>query len=176
MNDAERTLRDAQSMAEYYYRQGWTEAEFIKAHVGEGLSLTQLRKMWPGQSEPTSDDWAPIDLTELLNGTFEPPQAVWGKCANGGVCLLYPGRSHSIAGFPGSGKSMCAQFIAAQSIIEDDACVLYIDYEDDALGVAVDRMRDTFGVPVEKILSNFNYLNPVVAPNEQQMAILANAR
>jgi hypothetical protein len=109
-------------------------------------------------SEPPS--WAPVDLTDILAGTYIP-EAPALMARTDGYCLLYPGRCHSFHGESESGKSLVVQAQAAD-ILANGGTVLYIDYESDAPAV-VGRLRE-LGAPIEAIRARFHYIHPEVSP------------
>lgn len=120
-----------------------------------------------GTSDASTDEdeqpasWARIDLTPFLDGTYEPPVPTMFQRADG-VCLLYPGRTHSFHGESESGKSLVLQLEAVR-ILAEGGQVLYIDFEDEPDSV-IGRLLD-FGATREQITIGFDYRQPSVNPN-----------
>ena len=112
------------------------------------------------ETDDTPASWAPVDLTAILDGTHDPIKPTLFPRSDG-VCLLYPGLTHSFHGESESGKSLLAQ-IEAVRLIEDGKRVLYIDFESDAASVAM-RLQE-FGASRASIVERFTYLNPEVKP------------
>lgn len=104
--------------------------------------------------------WRPVDLTAILDGTFTPVKPTLLARVDG-VCLVYPGCTHSMHGESESGKSLVMQFEASRNVTAGRA-VLYIDFESDAAQV-VARLR-MFGASVEAIRDHFTYVNPEQSP------------
>lgn len=66
-----------------------------------------------------------------------------------GKFTFYPGRTHSVSGEPGSGKSMLMQYACLEVLRSSpDAVVLYVDFEDSYEGI-VGRMQDLGGTEEE---------------------------
>ncbi|MFI9295354.1 hypothetical protein [Streptomyces gardneri] len=129
----------------------------------------------PGTTLSTRTSWAGEPLADVLSGEFEPLTPTMMQCTNG-VCLLYPGRSHSIAGESGGGKSLCAQAAVVQVLLSGGT-VLYIDYESDAVSVVRERLADTFGVPHAVLLSDrFSYVSPDGKPSAAELQPLLDRR
>lgn len=104
--------------------------------------------------------WDAADMSSVLAG-FEgfTPTPEYGIRTDGRG-LFYAGKTHSIYGDPGSGKSLVAQYVCAQVLLEG-GLALYVDYEDTALGV-VSRFR-SLGVPDDVIKSGLTYIRPKTA-------------
>lgn len=54
-------------------------------------------------SEAPGPSWAPVDLAAYLDGTYTPETPTMMPRSDG-VCLLYPGRTHSFHGESESGN------------------------------------------------------------------------
>lgn len=110
--------------------------------------------------QPLEDEylhpWLPIDLTDVLNGDWEPPKPTVGQ-RDDGVGLFYPGRVHTVASEPEGGKTWFALAAAATELSRGNA-IIYIDFEDDESGVT-SRLR-ALGITPEVILAQFGYINP----------------
>ncbi len=111
----------------------------------------------PAGPEPT---WQPVDLTDILAGTYTPEQASILPRTDG-PCLIYPGRIHSLHGESESGKSLVAQAETAR-LVTAGHDVLYVDFESDAPAV-VGRLRD-LGASTDAIASHFTYIRPDTDP------------
>jgi hypothetical protein len=108
----------------------------------------------PDQSTATTS-WQPIDLRGALDGGDIEPATLMRR--RDGIGLLYPGRTHSIAGEPEALKGWAVQAaVAAELLASRD--VVYVDYEDDEHGV-VARLR-ALGVPADQIIAGLTYLRP----------------
>jgi hypothetical protein len=115
------------------------------------------------QEAETPEDlpsWAPIDLTNVLNGTHKAPQPTYMEREDG-VCLGYPALVHALNGESESMKSMVAQAESARSINEG-IDVLYIDCESDQ-GAVVDRLL-MLGAKPARIRDHFHYVRPQMHP------------
>ncbi|MFI8352603.1 DNA-primase RepB domain-containing protein [Streptomyces cyaneofuscatus] len=128
-----------------------------------------IRQQVPSDSRPVEarTSWAGEPLADILSGAFEPLTPTMLRCTTG-VCLLYPGRSHSIAGESGGGKSLCAQAAVAQVLLSGGTA-LYIDYESDVVSVVRERLADTFQVPHELLLGKFVYIGPDGKPSSAEL-------
>ena len=104
--------------------------------------------------------WAPLDLTNVLNGTLVLRQPTLMPRTDG-HCLLYPGMVHSMQGESESGKSMLAQAEAARTIHAGNL-VLYIDHESDQVTV-VNRLLKLGATP-EDIRHGLDYVRPEAHP------------
>lgn len=101
--------------------------------------------------------WHEIPLAAVLDGEAEDDEATM-LVRDDGAPLLYPGRIHSLAGEPESGKT----WLALHGCAEQMGCgrhVLYIDFEDTPAGVA-GRLK-ALDVDPQRILSLFHYVRPV---------------
>lgn len=118
--------------------------------------LTALTELGVPGAEPPPHPWAPIDLTDVLNGTHTTPTATV-LTRRDGKALLYPAAVHSIAGEPGSGKSWAA-LIAVTQELEQGHPVLYIDHEDRPASI-VNRLR-SLGVTTDQLTTGLRYVRP----------------
>lgn len=124
---------------------------------------------WPGAvaeaftdtPAPAVSSWAFLDLEEALAGEYTPRDRTL-MCRTDGEGLLYDGEIHSIAGYPGSAKSLTTQWLAAQ-VIGSGRDVAYIDYESDVRSL-VERLRQ-LGAADDDIRRHFHYARPYVAPD-----------
>lgn len=149
---------------EYAEELGDLEALAIP-NFNELLSLNaELRK---NEDEAATTDEEPeptahglIDLSAILNGTYEPLQPTVGQLSDG-TAWLYPGEIHDIHGYSGSGKSWVGLALAAQEIKAGNG-VLWVDYEQSP-AIVVGRLRD-LGLTVEEISERFGYMRPESFP------------
>lgn len=100
--------------------------------------------------------WRPIDLTDVLNGDWEPPKPTVGA-RDDGIGLFYPGRVHTVASEPEGGKTWFALAAAATELGRGNG-VIYLDFEDDEQGVTSRLMA--LGITPAVILAQFGYVNP----------------
>lgn len=106
--------------------------------------------------------WSPIDLTEALTGDTSGVAPTLLRRTDG-VCLLYPGMTHSLHGESESGKSLVVQAECVR-LIGDGQRVLYFDFESDEQSV-VDRLVK-LGADEQAVADHFHYVRPEVAPNQ----------
>lgn len=100
--------------------------------------------------------WSAVDLEQVLDGTFCPPQPTVGR-RDDGVGLFYPGRVHSVSAESEAGKSWFA-LLAARGELDRGESVLYLDFEDDEGGV-VGRLL-ALGASPDVIRARFAYVRP----------------
>jgi hypothetical protein len=99
--------------------------------------------------------WAPVDLLAAFDGSEPIAATLFPR--NDGVCLLYPGMTHSFFGESESGKSLLAQ-IECVRLLNDGQKVLYLDFESDPVSVA--RRLVEFGANQASVLEHLTYLRP----------------
>ena len=87
----------------------------------------------PRAEPPRRTSWAPQDLTNILDGTYEPPMPAVGQRSDG-PGLFYPGRIHSVAGETEAGKSWLALDAVAIELRAGRAAI-YLDFEDTRGGI-----------------------------------------
>lgn len=102
------------------------------------------------------DGWEFVDLSEILDGSYDPPTPTIGL-RNDGAGLIYPGRVHSIAGEPGGGKTWLALHIITEQILAGGRGAL-IDYEDTP-SACVHRLK-LLGLTRSQIRDSFTYIRP----------------
>lgn len=102
--------------------------------------------------------WSPMDLSQVLDGTYRAPQA-GVLFRDDGQGLLYPGHVHWLHGESESGKSWVAQYAAA-CVLETGGRVLYIDHESNPSEI-VGRLL-AMGVGRSDIAERFDYVRPEV--------------
>ncbi|GIJ25481.1 hypothetical protein Vqi01_06430 [Micromonospora qiuiae] len=156
--------------AAVYADDGWTEQD---AADRCGVDVDQLRAYLAGRNagkaevlqarderpvdEPQARrSWRPVDLTAVLEGTYQPPRATVGR-RDDGIGLFYPGRMHTIASESEAGKTWLA-LLAVRAELEAGNGVLYLDFEDDEGGI-VGRLLAMQTKP-EHIRDRFAYVKP----------------
>lgn len=112
-----------------------------------------------GDEKPAAS-WARTDLSQVLDGTYVAPAPTLMPRTDG-VCLLYPGLTHSLHGESESGKSWVAQAEAARCI-HGGSDVLYVDFESDAASV-VERLL-LLGCTPAQIGRHLDYRQPETSP------------
>lgn len=114
--------------------------------------------------------WTPADIAALLAGTLEPlvPTLL---VRSDGLALLYRGRTHSIAGESGGGKSWVAMWGTA-GVLKSGGSALYVDYESNVTG-AISRLRN-LGCP-DADLARLVYVAPSGVPRGEEFEALLKA-
>ena len=147
----------------------WNELE---ARVGDFSALAEFNAGFKAlfaepeaveveeDTEPQVTAHGLVDLTAILNGTYQPLQPTVGLLADG-TALLYPGEIHDIHGYSGSGKSWVGLALAVQEIKAGKG-VLWVDYEQSP-AIVVNRLRE-LGLSTEEIADQFGYMRPESFP------------
>ena len=117
----------------------------------ETEALANLGK-WP---MATADD-----IAAVIAGDWHPPMPTV-LTRSDGMGLLYPGRVHSLAGEPGSGKTWIGLLAVAQ-VIEAGGIAVFIDYED-RLDTQIRRLVAMGVDPARLTPDHFRYLTPTFA-------------
>ena len=112
--------------------------------------------------DPYTPTWARVDLDTYATGEYDPPTATLMP-RDDGVCLLYPGLTHSIHGESESGKSWVAQVETAR-LLREGHPVLYVDFESDPASV-VGRLLE-LGCTKDD-LAHLDYRRPEVRPTHE---------
>lgn len=115
------------------------------------------------------DTWAPVDLGPALAGNSVTAAPVI-LARTDGVMLLYPGRIHSLAGEPESGKSWFALAAVVECVQAGDH-VLYLDFEDTPEGIAGRCLA--LGATVEQLTGRLHYIRPDRPIDAAGRAVLA---
>jgi hypothetical protein len=108
-----------------------------------------------------ASSWGPLDLGPIVAGVQAGeivgplPQLM---ARTDGVCLLYPGEVHSLAGEPESGKGWAALHAASVGIERGEG-VLYIDFEDAPASIVGRSLA--LGAEPGGIIEHFTYVRPV---------------
>ena len=105
---------------------------------------------------PSSRTWRPVDLGDVLAGTYRPPEPTIGE-RDDGKGLLYPGRIHVVAAEAEAGKTWLGLAACATELNRGNSCV-YLDFEDDVGGV-VGRLV-AMGLDKKIIYDRFAYIRP----------------
>ena len=125
------------------------------------MSLSQL-EAWSGEPPPEPHEeafrrtWQPVDLADVLDGTWAPPEPSVGRRADG-VGLFYPGKAHTVSSESEAGKT----WFALSAVLDEVSAgnhVVYLDFEDDA-GPLVGRLL-TLGCNREVVRERFHYIRP----------------
>jgi hypothetical protein len=101
--------------------------------------------------------WQPVDLSCVLEGTWQPPEATVGRRSDG-AGLLYPGKVHTVSSESEGGKTWFALSVALDELAADQH-VVYLDFEDDEGGI-VGRLL-ALGADRDAIRDRFHYLRPM---------------
>lgn len=106
--------------------------------------------------DPSHRTWQAVDLTSVLDGTWEPLQPTVARRADG-QGMFYSGKCHTVVSETEAGKTWLA-LSACLDEMQDGNHVLYLDFEDDAGGV-IGRLL-TLGAHRDLIRTHFHYLRP----------------
>jgi hypothetical protein len=131
-------------------------------YAGMDIPLPPDPFEWSNLPQPSPGSWRRVDLTAVLNGTYEPLQPTVGA-RDDGVGLFYPGRIHTVSSESEGGKTWLA-LAACKHELEKGEAVLYLDFEDDE-GVVVGRLL-ALGTDPGCIRERFVYLRPEVSIHE----------
>lgn len=135
-------------------------------------SLSEL-SLLARTATPTADQvdtWLPLDLEAALSGGVITPPPVLLERVDG-VCLLYLGRLHSLAGEPESGKTWIA-LIAVLQALAVGLHVIYLDFEDTPEGI-VSRLL-ALGAHPDAIRAQLHYIRPDRPTDDAARAHLAH--
>lgn len=107
----------------------------------------------PADKPERTGNWQPADLAAVYaNGLTRPTPTILTRTDGNG--LLYPGRTNTIFGESGAGKTWALYIAAAQQIANGDH-VIILDWEDDA--VAYLTRMTALGMPIELVIANSTY-------------------
>lgn len=127
--------------------------------LADGLDAIGDAAMRFTTTRATTSQWAPLDLTQVLNGQeVDPPPALLAR--TDGNCLLYAGAIHTISGEPGSGKTWVTLAAAHQELRKGNT-VTMVDFEDRASRVVGRLLR--LGTTLDEIQNQFRYIRPHTA-------------
>lgn len=131
-----------------------------KAALNPAVDIGTVRALAEGagtaQSSRERRTWRPVDLTAVLDGTYQRPEPTVGT-RDDGRGLFYPGHLHVVAAEAEAGKTWLALAAVAEELACGRACV-YLDFEDDEGGI-VGRLL-TMGVSREAIRDRLGYFRP----------------
>ena len=121
--------------------------------------LARLAEFAEIEADDPGSDWAPVDLSGVLDGSIQPPEPTMLEVA-GAPPLLYPAATNLIFGESGTGKTWVALAAVAERLHAGE-CVVYKDLEDTPAGL-VHRLR-LMGVPDDVLRTGLIYLRPEAA-------------
>lgn len=111
----------------------------------------------PPPGEPVfRRSWRPVNLGEVLEGSWQPPAPTVGRRADG-VGLFYPGKLHTVSSESEGGKTWFMLSVVLDELGRGND-VVYVDFEDDEGGI-VGRLL-TLGADREVLLERFHYVRP----------------
>lgn len=105
----------------------------------------------------TPRSWRPIDLDQVLDGSWEPARPTVGQRTDG-TGMFYPGKVHTISSESEAGKTWMALSAVVDELVAGNH-VVYIDFEDDQGGVTSRLLA--LQVQRDLIRSHFHYVRPV---------------
>lgn len=114
----------------------------------------------PATPAPKGGNFPTTDVRGRLAGTWTPLAPTLLR-RDDGLALLYPGRTHSLSGESGSGKSWIAQWAVAQ-VLGAGGRALYLDYES-SIDPIIGRLR-ALGCTDDQIGAGLDYRRPQGAP------------
>lgn len=113
--------------------------------------------VWNGQPRPEQKhSWRPVDLTDVIEGRYEPPKPTVGRREDG-VGLFYPGRGHTVASESEAGKSWFA-LVAVKQELDAGNAAIYLDFEDDEGGIGGRLLA--LGASPAAVRERFAYIRP----------------
>ncbi|MCL4368328.1 MAG: AAA family ATPase [Actinobacteria bacterium] len=119
-----------------------------------------VRPLVPQEDEPVSRrTWQPVDLSDVLSGSWVPPEPVVGQRSDG-VGLFYPGKVHTVSSESEAGKTWLLLSACVDELLAGRH-VLYLDFEDDEGGVTQRLLG--LQVTADVILERFHYVRPTEA-------------
>lgn len=126
-------------------------------------SIESVRDFWDNEDQHPDRDaesfrrsWRPVDLTRVLDGSWQPPEPSVGSRSDG-AGLFYAGRVHTVSSESEGGKT----WLALSAVLDELAAsrhVVYLDFEDDEGGI-VGRLL-TLGADREVLAERFHYVRP----------------
>jgi len=150
-------------------------------HFGAGRSIDELRTWWDSaDGDDTPDDapedvvgdepalgrnWLAADLAAVWSGGLVRPTPSVLQRADG-LSLLYGGKTNTIFGESGAGKTWLL-YIAAAQILLAGGHVIILDWEDDA--VAYLTRMIALGVPAMVVIANSVYYPLGTGPSEEDL-------
>lgn len=101
--------------------------------------------------------WKPVDLTEVLEGSWKAAEPTVGRRADG-VGLFYPGKVHTVSSESEGGKTWLILAAVLEELRAGNS-VVYVDFEDDEGGI-VGRLL-TLQADRRDLASRFHYVRPM---------------
>lgn len=111
---------------------------------------------FPPEEEGYDRSWRQVDLTDVLDGTWSPPQPVVGSRTDG-KGLFYAGKCHTVVSETEGGKTWFALSVVLDEM-HGGHHVAYLDFEDDEGGI-VGRLL-TLGAHRDRVRELFHYVRP----------------
>lgn len=108
------------------------------------------------QTDEFRRSWRPVDLSDVLEGRWEPPEPSVGRRSDG-AGLFYPGKVHTVSSESEGGKTWMA-LAAVRDELDAGQHAIYCDFEDDEGGI-VGRLL-TLSAHRDVIRDRFHYLRP----------------
>ena len=90
------------------------DATTVKNTTSTNVTEVSAAELSGAEGTETPSSWRPVDLTSVLDGTWQPPQPSVGRRTHG-KGLFYPGRTHTVVSETEAGKTW---FALAASIHE----------------------------------------------------------
>lgn len=100
--------------------------------------------------------WQPVDLRDVLDGNWEPPEPTVGRRSDG-IGLFYPGKLHTVSSESEGGKTWLMLAAVLAELTAGNA-VVYVDFEDDEGGI-VGRLL-SLGANRDQVAKTFHYVRP----------------
>jgi hypothetical protein len=120
--------------------------------------------------DPDDDCWAPVDMGPVAHGGHTPPMPTIGTYPGpDGTTfgLLYPGKEHSVAAEPESGKTWLLVFLVRSELAAGNN-VVYVDFEDSEAEVGSRMLLVGIEPDVIADTARFRYVRPDIAPRPEQ--------
>lgn len=122
-----------------------------------GHDWADVAVMHPDEApEAYARTWQPVDLSTVLDGTWEAPEPCVGARTDH-IGLFYPGKQHTVISETEGGKTWLALSACIDEMLAGNH-VLYIDFEDSEGGI-VKRILDQ-GISADVIREFFHYIRP----------------
>lgn len=148
-------------------------------HLGAGRSIDDLRTWWdsadgdqPDDADELEDDepalgrnWKAADLAAVwASGLQRPTPTVLER--DDGTALLYAGKTNTIFGESGAGKTWLLYIAAAQCVVKRQH-VIMLDFEDDAVSYMLRMVA--LGVPPELVIEHSTYFPVGIAATDEDL-------
>jgi hypothetical protein len=150
-------------------RSGWAPPTDIVKSAGITAKVDSNGHHDDDDNDGGHRSWMPVDLTDVLDGTWQPPKPTVGLRIDG-IGLFYPGKMHTVSSESEAGKTWFALAACRDEILRGNH-VEYIDFEDDEGSVTARLI--TLGLDAKRIKQFFHYIRPesaiFLAPNENDV-------